>query len=71
MKRIVTLKAWLQVEKTIRHEDLLDVPDSDGSEPFIFSIGEQHLQATNRKRATWKQIYLEADPEAPLQMLQE
>ena len=52
----VTLETWLKVEKRIRHEHMWDVPDSDGSEPFIFSIGEQHLQATNRKRATWNQI---------------
>ena len=43
-------------ERTARREHQRDVPDNDGSKPFFFSMGDRHLQATNRKRATWKQI---------------
>ena len=46
----------LKGEKAIRREQQQDVPDSDGSKPFAFSIGGRDLQASNRKGADWKQI---------------
>ena len=46
----------LMAEKAIRREQQPDVPDRDGTKPFVFSIGGKDLQATNRKGADWKQI---------------
>ena len=43
-------------KKAIRREQQPDVPDRDGTRPFVFSIGGKDLQATNRKGADWKQI---------------
>ena len=46
----------LAVEKVIRCEKQTDVPDHDGSKPFMFYIDGKDLQATNRKGANWKKI---------------
>ena len=56
MSSTTTLVHMLKGEKAIRRELQQDVPDSDGSKPFAFSIGDKDLQATNRKGADWKQI---------------
>ena len=46
----------LAVERVIRCEKHLDVPDRDGSKPFVFSIDGKDLQASNRKGANWNRI---------------
>ena len=46
----------LSAERLYRCEKYLDVPDRDGSKPFVFSIDGKDLQASNRKGADWKSI---------------
>ena len=43
----------LSTERLCRCEKYLDVPDRDGSKPFVFSIDGKDLQASNRKGANW------------------
>ena len=47
----------LAVEKVHRCEKQKDVPDHDGSKPFVFSIDGKDLQASNRKGANWDSIF--------------
>ena len=56
MSNISNLEQYLAAEKASRREQQKDVPDSDGSKPFLVSIGVKELNATNKKRADWKQI---------------
>ena len=56
MNSNLTLVGMLTDEKAVRRERQQDVPDSSGTKPFTFSIGDRDLQATNRKGADWKQI---------------
>ena len=46
----------LAVEKVVRCEKYLDVPDRDGNKPFVFTIDGKDLQASNRKGANWNLI---------------
>ena len=46
----------LSAERLFRCEKHLDVPDRDGSKPFVFSIDGKNLQASNRKGASWNMI---------------
>ena len=46
----------LSAERLFRYEKYLDVPDRDGSKPFVFSIDGKDLQASNRKKADWQWI---------------
>ena len=48
----------LSAEKLYRCEKYLDVPDRDGSKPFVFSIDGKDLQASNRKGANWNLIFI-------------
>ncbi len=56
MSSISSLEQYLAAEKSSRREQPKDVPDSDGSKPFLVSIGDKELKANNKKRADWKQI---------------
>ena len=56
MSNISNLQQYLAAEKASRGEQQKDVPDSDGSKPFLVCIGAKELKATNKKRASWKQI---------------
>ena len=46
----------LSTERLCRCEKYLDVPDRDGSKPFVFSIDGKDLQASNRIGAHWNKI---------------
>ena len=46
----------LAVEKVNRCEKTTDVPDHDGSKPFVFSIDGKDVRASNRKGADWRLI---------------
>ena len=46
----------LAVEKVNRCEKQKNVPDHDGSKPFVFSIDGKDVRASNRKGADWKMI---------------
>ena len=52
-------------ERLFRCEKYLDVPDRDGSKPFVFSIDSKDLQASNRKGANWKSILSRTKAYAP------
>ena len=56
MSSCATLLEMLSAEKLYRCEKYLDVPDRDGSKPFVFSIDGTDLQASNRKGANWNWI---------------
>ena len=54
--RCANLLETLSAERLIRCEKQRDVPDRDGSKPFVFSIDGKDLQASNHKGADWKRI---------------
>ena len=56
MSSCATLLEMLSAEKLYRCEKSRDVPDRDGSKPFVFSIDGKDLQASNRKGADWDRI---------------
>ena len=56
MSSCATLLEMLSAERLFRCEKYLDVPDRDGSKPFVFSIDGKNLQASNRIGAHWKKI---------------
>ena len=56
MSSCATLLEMLSAERLSRCEKYLDVPDRDGSKPFVFSIDGKDLLASNRKGADWKRI---------------
>ena len=51
-----TLLEMFSAERLFRCEQYVDVPDRDGSKPFVFSIDGKDLQASNRKGANWNMI---------------
>ena len=56
MSNCATLLEKLSAERLFRCEKCVDVPDRDGSKPFVFSIDGKDLQASNRKGANWQWI---------------
>ena len=56
MSSYATLLEMFSAERLFRCEKCLDVPDRDGSKPFVFSINGKDLHATNYKGAKWTQI---------------
>ena len=56
MSSCATLLEMLSAERLYRCEKYLDVPDRDGSKPFVFSIDGKDLQASNRIGANWNWI---------------
>ena len=58
MSSCATLLQMLSAQRAIRREKQLEIPDHDGSKPFMFYIDGKDLQATNRKGANWNQIFI-------------
>ena len=58
MSNCTTLLELFSAERLFRCEKYLDVPDRDGSKPFVFSIDGKDLQASNRKGANWNLIFI-------------
>ena len=56
MSSYPNLLQMLAFERRIRCEKRIDVPDHDGSKPFVFSIGGKDLLTSNRKGAHWDSI---------------
>lgn len=51
-----SLSNLLFAQKAMRREQLPDVPDKDGKQPIMLTIGDEPLSASSHKGATWKQI---------------
>ena len=57
MSSCATLLEMLSAERLYRCEKYRDVPDRDGSKPFVFSIDNKDLQASNRYGLNWNRIF--------------